>query len=114
MAYPKAAQRSAASPNRMGRFETQWLRRPRTSRCSCRPVWPRSTRGSVLDMDLSVSPTHGEQQMSVSVRSCRSIALPFRAPGRNADSTPRWTGPGLAIGLDGWPFDPKLSSVSAG
>src|SRR6516162_6455428 len=20
---------------------------------------------------------------------------------------PRWTGPGLAIGLDGWPFDPK-------
>src|SRR6516164_11440059 len=30
---------------------------------------------------------------AVSVRSCRSIALPFRAPGTNADPTPRWTGP---------------------
>src|SRR6516162_7799362 len=42
-------------------------------RCSCRPVWPvdrpcarpKATRGIVLDMDSSVSPTHGEQEMSV-------------------------------------------------
>src|SRR5438132_14303307 len=38
-------------------------------RCSCRPVWPvdrpcarpKAPRGIVLDMDSSVSPTHGEQ-----------------------------------------------------
>ena len=42
-------------------------------RCSCRPVWPvdrpcarpKATRGVVLDVDSSVSPTHGEQEMSV-------------------------------------------------
>src|SRR5262249_39768522 len=42
-------------------------------RCSCRPVWPvdrpctgrRPPRGIVLDMESSVSPTHGEQEMSV-------------------------------------------------
>ena len=49
----KAAQGRAASPSQMGRFETQWLagRRP--------------SRGIVLDMDSSVSPTHGGQEMSV-------------------------------------------------
>src|SRR5262249_135061 len=70
----KAAQRSAASPNQMGRFEThslaaladlsgQWIdlvhgRRPR--------------RGTVLDMDLSVSPTHGERVEVL--RSCSASA----------------------------------------
>jgi len=43
----KAASGAAASPSQMGRFETRWL------------------RGILLDMDSSVSPTHGEQENSV-------------------------------------------------
>ena len=54
----KAAQRSAASPNRMGRFETLSLRRPRTSGTAITPALSRCSH----------------------VRSCRSIALPFRPP----------------------------------
>jgi hypothetical protein len=69
----KAAQRSAASPSQMGRFETQWLAAPEN--LSAIPdlsgQWidlvhgRRPPRGIVLDMDSSVSPTHGEQEMSV-------------------------------------------------
>src|SRR5215831_17445013 len=70
----KAAQRSAASPNRMGRFETQSLRRPRTSGTAIAPALSRCSH----------------------VRSCRSIALPFRAPGRNAGPTHDGQAPGLA------------------
>jgi hypothetical protein len=48
---------------RWGRFETQWLAAPE--------IWidlvhgRRPPRGIVLDMDSSVSPTHGEQEMSL-------------------------------------------------
>ena len=68
----KAAQGCAASPSQMGRFETHWLAAavnflpsltcPASGSILCmaagRPV-------VVLDMDSSVSPTHGEQEMSV-------------------------------------------------
>src|SRR5437879_10067124 len=69
----KAAQGSAASPSQMGRFETQWLAAPRNlaALADLSGQWidlvhgRRPPRGVVLDMDSSVSPTHGEQEMSV-------------------------------------------------
>ena len=69
----KAAQGSAASPSQMGRFETQWLAAPAnfSSLTDLSGYWidlvhgRRPPRGIVLDMDSSVSPTHGEQEMSV-------------------------------------------------
>src|SRR2546429_5780769 len=68
----KAAQRSAASPSQMGRFETQWLAAPTnfaaladlSGRWISAVHGRRPPRGIVLDMDSSVSPTHGEQEMS--------------------------------------------------
>ena len=69
----KAAHGSAASPSQMGRFETQWLAAPRNlaALADLSGQWidlvhgRRPPRGIVLDMDSSVSPTHGEQEMSV-------------------------------------------------
>src|SRR5262249_23898384 len=69
----KAAQRSAASPSQMGRFETQWLAAPKNfaALADLSGQWidlvhgRRPPRGIMLDMDSSVSPTHGEQEMSV-------------------------------------------------
>ena len=69
----KAAQGSAASPSQMGRFETQWLAAPRNlaALADLSGQWidlvhgRRPPKGIVLDMDSSVSPTHGEQEMSV-------------------------------------------------
>src|SRR5262249_19614006 len=69
----KAAQGCEASPSQMGRFETRWLAAdtnlsPLTDLCG---DWidlvhsRRPPRGIVLDMDSSVSPTHGEQELSV-------------------------------------------------
>ena len=69
----KAASGRAASASQMGRFETKWL--AATDNLSAltdlsgqwinRVQGRRSTRGIVLDMDSSVSPTHGGQEMSV-------------------------------------------------
>jgi len=69
----KAAQGRAASPSQMGRFETQWacgVHEPLGSCRSFRPVdrpcaRPPPAERFVLDMDSSVSPTHGEQENSV-------------------------------------------------
>src|SRR5436190_20410029 len=69
----KAAQSSAASPSQMGRFETQWLAAPNNfaALADLSGQWidlvhgRRPPRGIVLDMDSSVSPAHGEQEMSV-------------------------------------------------
>src|SRR5437660_8363657 len=69
----KAAQGSAASPSQMGRFETQWLAAPKNfaALADLSSQWidlvhgRRPPRGIVFDMDSSVSPTHGEQEMSV-------------------------------------------------
>src|SRR6201981_318974 len=69
----KAAQGCAASPSQMGRFETQWLAAPQNlaALADLSGQWidlvhgRRPPRGIVLDMDSSVSPTHGEQGMSV-------------------------------------------------
>jgi Transposase DDE domain group 1 len=69
----KASHGRAASPSQMGRFETKWFAAEKNlsaladlsgqwidSVHACHPP-----RGVVLDMDSSVSPTHGEQEMSV-------------------------------------------------
>ena len=69
----KAAQGCAASPSQMGRFETQWLAAAEnlSALADLSGQWidlvhgRRPPRGIVLDMDSSVSPTHGEQEMSV-------------------------------------------------
>ena len=69
----KAAQGRAASRSQMGRFETQWLAALEnlSALADLSGQWidlvhgRRPPRGIVLDMDSSVSPTHGEQEMSV-------------------------------------------------
>src|ERR1700674_3736429 len=69
----KAAQGHAASPSQMGRFETQWLAAPEnlSALVNLSGQWidlvhrRRPPKGIVLDMDSSVSPTHGEQEMSI-------------------------------------------------
>ena len=69
----KAAQGHAASPSQMGRFETQWLAAPAnlSALSDLSGQWidivhgHRPPKGILLDMDSSVSPTHGEQEMSV-------------------------------------------------
>jgi len=68
----KAAKGRAASASQMGRFETQWLaaRGNLSALADLSSQWidrvrgRRSTQTIVLDMDSSVSPTHGEQENS--------------------------------------------------
>src|SRR5450432_2532891 len=69
----KAASGCAASASQMGRFETRWLTAERNlaALLDLSGQWidrvhsRRPARGIVLDMDSSVSPTHGEQENSV-------------------------------------------------
>jgi hypothetical protein len=69
----KAAHGRAASPSQMGRFETRWLTVDKnlSALADLSGRWVdivhgrRRPRGIVLDMDSSVSPTHGEQESSV-------------------------------------------------
>ena len=69
----KAASGRAASASQMGRFETRWLtvEKNLSALSDLSGQWidrvqaRRSPRSIVLDMDSSVSPTHGEQEMSV-------------------------------------------------
>ena len=69
----KAAHGCAASPSQMGRFETKWLTAENnlSALADLSGQWidavhdRRPPRGAVLDMDSSVSPTHGEQENSV-------------------------------------------------
>jgi hypothetical protein len=69
----KAAKGTGASPSQMGRFETNWLARPEnlatltdlSARWIERVSKHRSRKRVVLDMDSSVSPTHGDQESSV-------------------------------------------------
>jgi hypothetical protein len=69
----EAASGRAASPSQMGRFETRWLtvEKNLSALSGLSGHWidrvqaRRSPRSIVLDMDSSVSPTHGEQEMSV-------------------------------------------------
>jgi hypothetical protein len=68
----KTAMSSAASPSHMGRFETRWLASDKnlsaladlSGRWIDRVHSRRPPRGVLLDMDSSVSPTHGEQEKS--------------------------------------------------
>jgi hypothetical protein len=69
----KAASDCAASPSQMGRFETKWLAAEKnlSALADLSGQWidrvhdRRPPRGILLDMDSSVSPTHGEQENSV-------------------------------------------------
>ena len=69
----KAAAGCAASASQMGRFETRWLTADKNllALADLSGQWidrvhaRRPPRGVVLDMDSSVSPTHGEQENSV-------------------------------------------------
>src|SRR5450631_1968852 len=69
----KAATGAAASPSQMGRFETRWLTADKnlSALSDLSGQWidrvhaRRPPRGILLDMDSSVSPTHGEQEDSV-------------------------------------------------
>ena len=69
----KAASGAAASPSQMGRVETRWLAASDnlSALADLSGQWidrvhgRRPPRGIVLDMDSSVSPTHGEQEESV-------------------------------------------------
>jgi hypothetical protein len=69
----RAAMSAAASPSQMGRFETRWLTAGKnlsaladlSGRWIERVHARRAPRGILLDMDSSVSPTHGEQENSV-------------------------------------------------
>lgn len=69
----KAAHGCAASASQMGRFETRWLRAGEnlSALTDLSGGWidrvhaRRPPRGILLDMDSSVSPTHGEQENSV-------------------------------------------------
>ena len=69
----KATSGCAASASQMGRFETRWLAAEKnlSALTDLSGQWidrvhaRRPPRGVVLDMDSSVSPTHGEQEMSV-------------------------------------------------
>jgi hypothetical protein len=69
----KATWARAASSSQMGRFETRWLTAEKnlsalsdlSGQWIDRAQACRSPRSIVLDMDSSVSPTHGEQEMSV-------------------------------------------------
>ena len=68
----KAAHGRAASPSQMGRFETRWLtvEKNLSALADLSGRWidlvhgRRPPKGIVLDMDSSVSPTHGEQEKS--------------------------------------------------
>jgi hypothetical protein len=69
----RAASGCAASASQMGRFETRWLTAEKnlSALADLSGQWidkvhaRRPPKGVVLDMDSSVSPTHGEQEMSV-------------------------------------------------
>ena len=69
----KAVSGCAASASQMGRFETRWLASEKnlSALVDLSGQWidkvhgRRPPRGVGLDMDSSVSPTHGEQEMSV-------------------------------------------------
>jgi hypothetical protein len=69
----KAATGCGASPSQMGRFETNWLARSENlaTLTDLSGLWidrvapHRSRERIVLDMDSSVTPTHGEQEKSV-------------------------------------------------
>jgi len=69
----KGLERSAASSSQMGRFETEWLATNENlvALTDLSGVWidrvhdRRTPRTIMLDMDSSVSPTHGEQEGSV-------------------------------------------------
>src|SRR5271169_771314 len=68
----RAASGAAASPSQMGRFETKWLAAGKNllALAELAGQWidrvhaRRPPRGILLNMDSSVSPTHGEQENS--------------------------------------------------
>ncbi len=82
-----AAHSNAASPSQMGRFETQWLAAPAnlSALADLSGQWielvhgRRPPRGIVLDMDSSVSPTHGVLKPVVARYQGKVSRIYFRA-----------------------------------
>ena len=116
----RAVQGCAASASQMGRFETQWLAAPEnlSALADLSGQWidlvhgRRPPRGIVLDMDSSVSPTHGEQENSVwnghYACSCYHPLFVFNQFGDLERCALR---PGNVHSADGW--DAVLKSVVA-
>ena len=107
----KAALGAAASPSQMGRFETRWLTAEKnlSALADLSGRWidcvhdRRAPRGIVLDMDSSVSPTHGDQEMSVwnghYARTCYHPLFVFNQFGDLERCALR---PGNVHSADGW------------
>jgi hypothetical protein len=107
----KASSDAAASPSQMGRFETRWLTADRnlsalsdlSGQWIDRVVARRPTKGILLDMDSSVSPTHGEQENSAwnghYACTCYHPLFVFNQFGDLERCTPR---PGNVHSANGW------------
>ena len=107
----KAALGAAASPSQMGRFETRWLTAEKnlSALADLSGRWidcvhdRRAPRGIVLDMDSSVSPTHGDQERSVwnghFARTCYHPLFVFNQFGDLERCALR---PGNVHSADGW------------
>src|SRR4029077_18424407 len=107
----KAAQGSAASPSQIGRFETQWLSTDKNllALTDLSGQWidrvhaRRPPRGIVLDMDSSVSPTHGEQELGVWNGHYECICYhPLFVFNQFGDLERRSLRPGNVHSADGW------------
>lgn len=88
----KAARGCAASASQMGRFETRWLKAEEnlSALTDLSGGWidrvhaSRPPRGILLDMDSSVSPTHGEQRLERALRvHLLSSAVPVQSVRRS-------------------------------
>ena len=91
----KAASGRGASASQMGRFETKWLAvgKNLSALANLSGHWidsvhgRRPPRGVVLDIDSSVSPTHGEQENSVWNGHGDAPELPFLSLGRRSSAS---------------------------
>jgi len=107
----KAAKGSGASPSQMGRFETNWLAKPENlaTLTDLSGSWidqvakRRSCKRVVLDLDSSVSPTHGDQEKSVWNRHFGCTCYhPLFVFNQNGDLERCALRPGNVHSADGW------------
>ena len=91
----KAIERQAASTSQMGRFETELLATDENVEAlvDMNGVWIDKVHDRhppkmiILDMDSSVSPTHGEQEGTAYNGHCRLYLLPSAIPVRTSSAT---------------------------
>jgi hypothetical protein len=103
----KASHGCAASPSQMGRFETRWLAAEKnlSALADLSGQWVdmvharRPPHGVVLDLDSSVSPTYGEQEMS-------AWSAPDPAAGMTTHLTAEWMARQLTEAC-GWDETPE-------